>query len=209
MRPAAWIHAAALASLCMAAPGAAQKSPDKIRLTPRSRDGAVLIRVPVEPFHYTLKFSKNGSSGFLSRAFLMEIAKARAPGYRYIARTLDPGRYRFDWLTQQRFFGACIESETIEFDVVAGRIAYVGTLRTDRLLEAIERKDILVSTTADSDASQSAFKVPPLEDRDDAGLRVAREFADRTMHGGGGLVELAQVRRVPLAPKPPGKESCG
>jgi len=214
MRPIAAVHAAAVAALCLAAPGAAQKSPEKIRLTARSHDGAVLIRVPVQPFGYALQFSKNGSSGFMSRVYVMGV-KEGEPGYRYISRTLAPGRYRLDWMWQQGHWTACLEKGTFEFEVVPGRIRYLGTLRADQLLESIQARAVGEGKTAMAgaayDVSHAAFEAPPLEDRDESGLQSARAFADSTMHGSAGLVELADVRKTAFGTSGLGKaiKVCG
>jgi hypothetical protein len=190
---------AALVLAFAAGPAPAQKTPEKIRLTGKSGDGAVLIRVPVEPYPYAFTFSKNGSSGFMSRVYLMKVEKGDG-GHRYIARTLAPGRYRLDWIWQQGHWSACMESGTIQFDVKPGRIEYVGTVRSDKVLAAIQAQavakgDVAMGGHAYS-VSHGGVELPAVEDRDDAGLQAARNFAEASMNRSGALVELAAIEKT-------------
>jgi hypothetical protein len=207
---------ACLAALVVlsASPAVAQKSPERIHLAATSRQGAVLIRVPVQPFSYTLQFSRNGNSGFLSRVYLMKV-RAGPPGYTYIARTLSPGRYRLDSVWQQGTWSACLESATIEIPVQAGRIAYVGTLQVDSILEAIQRSAIDRGRTTvaagDPVVSRPDNVRPIIDGRDEAGFAEAREFADNVMNRSGSLVDLAQVSETAFSTSRTGRliEVCG
>lgn len=209
--------AASLAALLLtfaAAPLPAQKSPEKIKLTEKSGDGAVLIRVPVQPFPYAFTFSKNGSSGFMSRVYVMKV-KEGGEGYRYVARTLAPGPYRLDWIWQQGHWSACMEGGTIQFDVKPGRIEYVGTVRAEKVLAAIQDQAVARGKTemagTDYAVSHDAIELPPVEDRDDAGLQAAKAFAQSDMNGSGRLVELADVEKTSFATSGVGKaiKVCG
>ncbi len=209
---------AAAAALLITLPGtslSAQKRPDKIKLTAASKDGAVLVRVPVDRFPYALQFSKNGNSGFMSRVYIMKVDEAAAPGYAYIARTLAPGRYRLDSMWQQARWSACLEQGTFEFTVRPGEIAYLGTVRTDRVLEAIQGQ-----ATGAGQATQSGSSYfqshdhtagPPIEGRDEDGLRAARDFAQTGMNGTASLVRLADVSDARFATSAAGKaiKICG
>jgi len=192
-----WLLAALIGTHAVTAfPALAQKSPEKIRLTAASKDGAVLIRVPVEPFAYSLQFSRNGNSGFMSRVYLMTI-KGGAAGYRFIARTLSPGRYRLDSIWQQGHWSACLEQGTFEFEVKAGTISYVGTLQTERLLASIQMQALLSgkATVLGTDymLSHGPTEKPIIDGRDEIALAEARQFADTTMNGSARLVDLANV----------------
>lgn len=156
----------------------------------------MLIRVPVQPFPTALQFSKNGNSGFMSRVYMMKIAEG-APGFRYIARTLSPGRYRLDSVWQQARWGACLENGTFEFDVKPGEIAYIGTLHTDVLFRSLQNQ-----ATASGNAVQRGTSYflsrdgtdrPWIDGNDETGLAAARSFAETTMNGAGELVRLANV----------------
>jgi hypothetical protein len=173
-----------------------QKRPEAIRLSPKSDQGAVLIRVPIQPFTYALQFSKNGKSGFLSRVYIMKI-DAAAPGYRYIARTLSPGRYRLDNVWQQGAWTACMEQGTFEFTIEPGKIAYLGTFEVDGVLreiqsQAVERGKTVVYGT-DYMQGQAKISDEMVTGRDPADLAEARRFADSSMNGSGALVALADV----------------
>jgi hypothetical protein len=137
----------AAAGLLTTGPAAAESRPERVRLTAESSKGAVLIRVPVQSFEYSLQFSRNGSSGFLSRVYQMNV-RAGPAGYRYIARTLAPGRYRLDTVWQQGRWSACLEQGTIEFQVIAGRIAYVGTLQVEPILASVQRQAVARGRTS-------------------------------------------------------------
>lgn len=197
-----------------AAPAAAQKVPERIRLTVSSRDGAVLIRVPVQPFDYALQFSRNGSSGFLSRVYLMSV-RAGPPGYRYIARTLSPGRYRLDSVWQQGRWSACLEQGTVQFPVAAGQIAFVGTLQTEEVLTSIQRQAVERGRTsvAGSDfvVSRPEEARPTVDGRDDAALAGARSFAETVMNRSGSLVRLAPVSETSFSTSGAGRaiKVCG
>lgn len=181
----------------------AQKSPEKIKLGAASKDGAVLIRVPVQPFSYALQFSRNGNSGFLSRVYVMKVDEGDQPGMRYIARTLSPGRYRLDQVWQQGQWSACLEQGTFEFEVKPGQIAYLGRLHTDRVLDAIQSQAVAAGQTMQSGTgyfqSHSKTAPPIIDGRDQSGLAEATAFAESGMNGSGEIVRLADVQNVAFA----------
>jgi len=205
-------HLLALAAFLVGHPALAESNPAKVRLTERSGKGAVLIRVPPQPVPYALQFSKNGSSGFLSRVYLMGVK----PGTAWIARTLGPGRYRLDSMWQQGHWSACLEGGTFEFEVKPGRIAYIGTLPTDLILTDLQRQAVAAGKTTQTVGvsyylSHNKTVVPPLGDRDEAGTGAAKSFAEQGMNGSGELVELAPVRDVTFGTSKSGKaiKVCG
>lgn len=209
------LTAAAAASLVVSAPAPAFENPAKIKLTERSKGGAVLIRLPAQPYPYALQFSKNGSSGFLSRVYLIKVKPAAAADFTWVAESWGPGRYRLDSIWQQGHWSVCLEKGTFEIDVKPGKIAYLGTLYTQQLLGALQGQ--ASETGATSQAGTSYFlshdktKVPPVADRDEAGLAAARAFADAAMNGSGRLVEIAEARDVSFATSGAGKaiKVCG
>jgi hypothetical protein len=204
----------ALAAFTLAAPAVADSNAAKIRLAAGSGKGAILIRVPVQPFSYGLMFSKDGKSGFLSRVYIMQVKKG-GPGDTWIAETLSPGRYRLDSMWQQKRWSACLESGTFEVEVKPGRIAYTGRLDTDALLADLQRQAVAAGRTVQTGTSyylsHNKTAVPPLGGRDEAGLREARAFADEGMNGSGRLVDLGEVREVSFATSKSGKaiKVCG
>ena len=204
----------AVALLLGAGPAAAESRPDRVRLTADARKGAVLIRVPVQPFEYSLQFSRNGRSGFLSRVYQMDV-RAGPAGYRYIARTLAPGRYRLDTVWQQGRWSACLEQGTIEFPVTAGRISYVGTLQAEPILASIQRQAVARGRTAvaagDIVVSRTGDTRPVVDGRNEAAVDEARRFADDVMHGTGNLLELAELTETAFATSAAGRaiEICG
>ena len=200
--------------LSLAAPVPAQKKPEKIKLTAQSKDGAVLIRVPVQPFPYALQFSKDGNSGFMSRVYMMAIEEG-AHGYRYIARTLSPGRYRLDSIWQQGHWSACLEKGTFEIVVSPGKIAFLGTLRTERVLGAIQQQAIksgeAMMSGTNFAVSRDLAELPIIDGRDESDVVAAREFAAAKMNGSDQLVELARVNDAQFSTSGVGKaiKICG
>jgi hypothetical protein len=204
----------AFAAFVLAAPAFAESNPAKVRLTEKSGKGAILIRVPVQPFSYALMFSKDGKSGFLTRVYMMQV-KAGPRGDSWIARTLSPGRYRLDSMWQQGHWSACLEKGTFEVEVRPGRIAYVGRLDTDALLADLQRQAIAAGKTTQAGTSyylsHNKTAVPPLGGRDEEGTSEARAFAQDGMNGSGRLVDLGNVRDVSFATSKSGKaiKICG
>ena len=192
----------AAATVLTATPAEAQRRPDRIRLTEESRNGAVLIRVPVQPFDYAMQFSRNGNSGFLSRVYVMNV-RSGEPGYRYIARTLAPGRYRLDTIWQQGAWSACLEQGTIDFPVVAGRISFLGTLHIDHIFASIQQSAVERGRTrvavGDYVMSRPDDVRPVVDGRDEPAIADARQFADTVMNGSGRLVQLAEVGEAAFA----------
>ncbi|MBO9711992.1 hypothetical protein [Sphingomonas sp.] len=186
----------AVALVAAATPAVAQKVPDRIAITPASAEGAILIRVPVMPFTYTLDFSKNGNDGFMSRVYLMKV-EGGASGYRYIARTLKPGRYQLNSVWQQGSWGACLAQGTFTIEVVAGRVLWVGTFETGELLARLQGNAVEAGKTVVQSPSVNLFANgdvrPILIGRDDEGLAAAKAFAAATMSKATASVELAQV----------------
>ena len=190
---------AAVATISLPVTGVAQKRPEEIKLSPKSDKGAVLIRVPTEPFTYALQFSKNGKSGFLSRVYVMKIESA-PPGYVYISRTLAPGRYRLDNVWQQGAWTACMEQGTFEFTIKPGKIAYLGTFEVEGVLNEIQSQAVEQGKTVvyGTDYMQGQAKVTDdmVTGRDATDLAEAQRFAESRMNNSGEIVELADVSGV-------------
>ena len=180
-----------------APPAKAQKSPEKIRLTSQSKEGAVLIKVDTIPADHQLFFQKSGESGFGSRVYIMNVAPS--PRHEtYIARTLKPGRYRLASIWQQKRWGLLFPHDTIEFDVSGGTVTYLGKLDTFTLLKALQADAVAagktVSVVAGSGYSTDKHGLRPvLNQRDDISLAEARTFATRTMQVPDSMIQLGQI----------------
>ncbi len=180
-----------------ASPAAAQKSPETIRLAPQSKDGAVLLRVDTIPADYQLWLQKPGSSGFGSRVYALKVEPGTAQEI-YIARTLKPGRYRLASILQQKRWGLLFPVETVEFDIQAGTITYLGKLDTSTLLKTLQAQAVAAGETV-SMAPGSGFSTdkhglrPAFAGRDDTGLAEARAFAAQTMHASGDMIRLGDL----------------
>lgn len=196
----AFAVAAGVAGLLLvgaASPAAAQKSPEAIRLTPQSKDGAVLLRADRLPVDYQLWLQKSGSSGFGSRVYVLKAAPGAA-GETYLARTLKPGRYRLTSIWQQKRWGLLFAKETVEFDVEAATITFLGKLDTTTLLRVLQTETVAAGKTV-SEAPGSGFSTdkhglrPLFGARDDASLAEARAFALRTMQASDDIVRLGEL----------------
>ncbi|HEX8583587.1 MAG TPA: hypothetical protein VF680_04180 [Allosphingosinicella sp.] len=209
------LTAATAFAMIAPAPAGAFENPAKIKVTERSKGGAVLIRLPVQRAPIALQFSKNGSSGFLSRVYMIKVKPGAATDFTWAAESWGPGRYRLDSIWQQGHWSACLEQGTFEVDVKAGKIAYVGTLDTGQLLASLQEQVVeqgkVIQTGSSYFQSHGKTRVPPLGDRDEAGLAAARSFAETSMNGSGERVELASTREVSFATSGAGKaiKVCG
>ena len=178
-------------------PAAAQKSPETIRLAPQSKEGAVLLRVDTVSADYQLWLQKSGSSGFGSRVYVLKVEPGATQEI-YVARTLKPGRYRLASIWQQKRWGLLFPVETVEFDIQAGTITYLGKLDTSTLLRTLQAQAVAAGETV-SMAPGSGFSTdkhglrPTFEARDDTGLAEARAFAARTMQAGNDMVRLGEL----------------
>jgi hypothetical protein len=185
---------------------AAQKTPEKIRLTAASKDGAVLMRVARIPADFQLFLQKSGSSGFGSRVYMMDVKPGRS-GETYIARTLPPGRYRIDSIWQQKRWGLLLSGDTVEFDIRPGRISYLGALNSSALLEAIQTGASAAGKTV-SLAPGSGYSsrehglVPTFGGRDTASFGEALAFSQTMMLASPDTVDLAPLH--PSSDRPAG-----
>ena len=156
-----------------------------------------MLRVDTIPADYQLWFQKSGESGFGSRVYAIKAAPS-APQVIYVARTLKPGRYRFTSIWQQKRWGLLFPTETIEFDVKAGKITFLGKLDTFTLLSALQAETVAAGKTVSMGAG-SGFSTdkhglrPIFEDRDDKSLAEAREFASQIMQVSDDMVSLGEL----------------
>ena len=186
-----------LAGLAVAgAPVSAQKVPEKIRLTSQSKDGAVLLRVDTYPADTQLWFNKAGKSGFGSRIFVIDIPRGDGQAT-YVARTLAPGRYRLDSIWQQKRWGILLCRDTIEFEVAAAKITYLGKLDNRDILSILQRDAIAagktVSVGLSGFISDKHGQKPEFSGRDEAGLGEAIRFASEAMRASEGMVQLGAL----------------
>jgi hypothetical protein len=204
---------AACLGVAISTPAMTQKSPEKIRISDASKNGAILMKVSSQPFDFALQFSKNGNSGFGSRVYIMKI-KAGEQGDKFIARTLSPGRYRLDSVWQQGAWSLCLEQGTFEFNIAAGRIAYIGTFHTEAMLQTIQANAIIANRTSmssgDFQLSRGADR-PLVDGRTEADISIARKFADVIMGGSSAQIDLAPLNETSFATSGFGKaiKVCG
>jgi hypothetical protein len=170
----------------------AQKSPEKIRINTQSAQGAVIFKVDSIPVEQEIWFQKSGSSGFLSRVFRI-IVPIAVGGEIYVGRTLSPGRYRLDQISQQEAWVLELSKNTYEFDVKPGKIVYLGKLQNRELLEALGKaasKFGKLTLRGESFDTASSDIQPVFSSRDDAGLKEAIIFSKKVMMAQDGMVEL-------------------
>ncbi len=157
----------------------------------------MLLRVDTIAADYQLWFQKSGQSGFGSRVYVINAAPG-APQEIYVARTLKPGRYRLTSIWQQKRWGLLFPKETVEFDIEAGKITFLGKLDTTILLRTLQAEAVAAGQTV-SRAAGSGFSTdkhglrPVFEDRDDASLAQARAFATQIMQAPDDMVRLGEL----------------
>lgn len=206
--------AASIVALTASTMAIAQKSPEKIRLHNGSKEGALLIRVPNQPFPYALQFSKNGKSGFGSRVYVMKV-DPRSDGIQYIARTLSPGRYRLDTVWQQGAWSLCLEQGTFEVEISGGSISFVGTFHVDQLLREIQQSAVDAGRTtifgSDYYLKRGVKTAPVISGREAVDLGEARTFAQSVMGGAADITHLAKVNDTAFSTSGFGKalKICG
>ncbi len=184
--------------LLTASPASAGKKPEDIRLTPDSKEGAILIRVESIPAPYRLIFTKSGNSGFGSRAYAVLVDAGRGEDV-YAARSFQPGRYRLDAIVQQKKWGLGFKN-TIEVEIESGKISYLGSLNARDLLLDLQRQAI----SAGKGAVQMGggfnatphYSAPTFSGRDNAGLEEATSFANRVMLAKPEMVKLGELVEV-------------
>ena len=190
----------AISALCAAiliVPAAAQRSPERITLTPASRDGVVLFTVETVPAEVMIRLQRAGQSGFGSRVYDIPVAMG-VGDVRYVGRTLRPGRYRIDSIWQQNRWGLVFARDTVEFDVTAGGVTYLGAMNNRALLMRLQEQTIAAGRTYSS-APGSGFSStthgmrPEFSGRTPTGLAAATEFATRVMSAGAGRVILGEL----------------
>lgn len=189
------------ALIAMASPATSQKSPEKIRLTSASEQGAVLIRVDRIPAKFQLWFQKSGKSGFGSRVYMVPVA-AGEKGELYVARTLTPGRYRLDSIWQQLRWGLLLSGDTVEFDIKPGAVTYLGKLDTWTLLTTLQDMAVAAGVTVSHGTSgYSTAKHglrPSFSARDANGLADATSYAATTMGVQNNMVELGEINTLKI-----------
>lgn len=177
-------------------PAAAQKRPEKIKLTAASKNGAVLIRVGTINADYKLWFQKSGSSGFGSRVFMIDVDPGDGKEV-FVARTLSPGRYRLDSLWQQNRWGMLLSSSTVEFEVKPGTVTYIGTLNAVDMLLKLQQEAIAAGKTVSIGTSGFSTDkhgmAPMFSGRDNARLAEAVSFASRIGMAKAEMVELGSL----------------
>lgn len=175
---------------------AAKESPEKIEITRKSKNGAILVKVDTIPADFQLWFQKVQSSGFGSRVYMIKVA-AEDGRERYVSRTLSPGKYRLDSIWQQKRFGLLLSHDTFDFEIKSGIITYIGKLNTLDLLLKLQKEAVAANRTVA--VGTSGFSTdrhgirPVLVERTTSGLGDAESFAMQLMHAQHGMVELGEV----------------
>jgi hypothetical protein len=137
------LKVAAAAVLLVSAAQAPAEKPRNVAITPASKKGALLLKVQTRRTPYTLVFTKDGKSNFLSTGYQIEVKGSfDEPAESYIVQTLEPGFYRLNAIHQQQNWGACLEARTISVRITSGRIHYLGRFEAGATLATIQRNAI-------------------------------------------------------------------
>lgn len=186
--------------LFAACPGMAEK-PRNVALTPKSSKGALLFRVQTRPTPYTLVFTKNGKSDWLSTGHRIEVKGSfDAPVTRYVVQTLEPGEYRLNAIHQQQNWGACLQARTITVRIAPGRIHYLGHLEVGPTLASIQRNAIrgkdMRARTHSMNMYFTDIDPPLLSRRDEVDRAAAEAFAKAEMPKSSASLGLAEIEWV-------------
>ena len=191
------------ALLTSASPGMAEK-PRNVAITSGSKKGALLFKVQTRSTPYTLVFTKDGKSNWMSVGHQIEVkGSLDQPVERYVVQTLEPGEYRLNAIHQQQNWGACLEERTISVRVEPGRIHYLGAFEAGPTLASIQRNAIRgKQTSARTHAMNMYFddvEPPLLSGRDETDRLAAETFARSQMPKTTAPVGIAGVEWVSFA----------
>lgn len=131
--------------------------PRSIKLDPGAKDGVLLVRVPPSIVGYKLVIQREGSGGFGSRAYYLDV-KMSPPGAppSYEARKLSAGRYVVKGVMQQDAWLGCLDAGTTLFTIQAGKVNYLGAVDARPTLGAIQAAALASGdTTASPGQSKS------------------------------------------------------
>lgn len=190
------LAACLLLAIGLGAAAYAQKSPERINLAPDARDGVVLIKAEALAVPYLLMIQQVGQSGFGSRVYTV-VMKPDRHSPAYIGRTLKPGRYVIRSIWQQSVWGLEFSKETVEFEIKAGRISYLGELNAEELLSRLQ--DLAIAAGKETVKLGSGYVTsdhglaPHFDGRDDQSVRVALEFSEKIMKVNPERFDLADV----------------
>ncbi len=193
----------AAALLLAASQGMAEK-PRSVALTSKSPKGALLFRVQTRQTPYTLVFTKNGKSNWLSTGHRIEVKGSfDAPANRYVVQTLEPGEYRLNAVHQQQNWGACLQDRTVTVRISPGRIHYLGHLEVGPTLASIQRNAVrgkdLRARTHSMNMYFTDIDPPLLSMREEADRVAAEAFARAEMPKSSAPVGLAEIDWVSFA----------
>lgn len=123
------IAVAALGWIALCTPSLAQ-APNRIVLAPESPKGVILLKVSGAPIGYSLDIAKyNRAEGELAANSFggwAPIKAKEAQADTYMVRTVDPGEYIFQGVTQQAWWTVCFHADTLAFTVKPGEVLYLG-----------------------------------------------------------------------------------
>lgn len=183
----------------LAGPSFAQKSPEKISLAPNDKDGVVLIKVDRDIARMDVWLQKADRSGFGSRVYTVT-GKETGDGEYFIARTLKPASYRIASLWQQKSFGIEVEHSSLQFDILPGRISYLGKLNSGELLSIMRDEARAAGKTVGGGGrgflSESGAGKMVLTGRDETSVAEAAEFSKRVMGAAESQFSLAELSPV-------------
>jgi hypothetical protein len=172
--------------LVCSGPGHARKTASAIAITESSKTGALLIRVRPQPFDYQLTLQKEGSGGFGSRVYMVNVEPEFASGGEaWEARTLSAGRYVLKYVMQQKGWIGCLEDRTILFEIKPGSVNYLGSLDAEPILKLIQQaagsRGDLTAGGGQGGGIYHDMVPPVLAHREAEDVSQARQFVETNM----------------------------
>jgi hypothetical protein len=206
-------RAALAAALLFSASAGVAEKPRNVAITSDSKKGALLFRVETRQTPYTLVFTKDGKSNWLSSGYRIEVKGSfDKPAERYLVQTFEPGEYRLNAIHQQQNWGACLEDRTISIRITPGRIHYLGHFEAGTTLASIQRNAIrgkqMSARTHQMNMYFENVDPPILSGREAADRAAAETFVRSEMPKSSASVELANIAWVNFA-TPAGHSNLG
>ena len=118
-------------------PAAATQKPDKIAITPSSKDGALMLRATRLPIEYELAITRYDpaeqalgggiGSGYADVVIKPAIAFARVDlASDFVMRSARPGTYVLRAVSQQAYWSVCFAEASLYFTVRPGEVVVIG-----------------------------------------------------------------------------------
>ena len=120
-------------------------------ITPSSGESVVVMRANREFFDWGVVFNRAQQTGFGSRLYMLNVHSFEpAP---FVTKTMAPGTYQLNRITQQSQWATCLGNNTVSFTVQPGKVYFLGTLNSRDLLADLQQSAVKRGKTRVSNGS--------------------------------------------------------